>query len=70
MPDGGAVVLAEEMRAEFVDVELAELAEKIANIGIRAMESLRNDVDLRPIAGRQYDCLADVVSLRKPVDPA
>ena len=65
MPDGGAVVLAEQVRAQLVDVEFAEFAQEVPDVGIRAVEALGDDVHLGAIARRQHDRLTDVVPLRQ-----
>ena len=48
--DGGVVVLAVQVRVQLVGVEVAELAEEVADVGVRAVEALGHRVHLGAVA--------------------
>ena len=64
----GGVMLAVEVRGEFVDAETAELAEQVADVAVGAVEQLGDHVHLGAIAGRQDDRFAHVVALSESAD--
>ena len=58
-------MLAVQVRDQFVDRQVAELAEEVAHVAVRAVEQLGDDVDLGAVARRQHDGFADVVTHRQ-----
>ena len=66
--DGGGVVLAVEVGRQFVDGQIADLAEEVPHVAVGAMEQLGDDVDLGAVARGEYDGLTDVVTNRKSGD--
>jgi len=59
-------MLAVEVRGELVDREVADLAQKISDITIRAVKQLGDDIHLGAVACGEDDGLTYVVALRKP----
>ncbi len=57
------VVLAVQVRSEFVDTEIAQLAQQVTDVAVGAVEQFGDDVHLGPIAGGQDHCFAHVVAL-------
>ncbi len=63
MRDRRGVVLAVEMRRQFVDGQVTELAQEVADVTVGAVEEFGHDVDLGPVARRQHHGLTHVVAL-------
>ena len=68
MSDRRLVVLAVQVRSEFVGREPTEFAEELAQVAVGTMELLGDGVHLGAVAGRQHDGLADVRTRHQSVD--
>ena len=69
VPHGGVVVLGVQVRVQLVGRDVAEIAQEVTDVGVRAVELLGDGVDLGAVAGAQHDDLADVVAPRQPGRP-
>ena len=63
MIDRSGVVLTVEVRGQFVDTEIAELAQEIADVAVGAVEQFGDHVHLGAVARGQHDRFANVVPL-------
>ena len=66
--DGSVVVLAVEVGVQFVGVEPAEIAEEVADVGVRVVEAFSDDVDLGAVARAQHDRFANALASNQTGD--
>ena len=64
--DGRFVVLREQIRVQLVGREVADVAQEVADVGVRAVELLGDRVHLGAVARAQHRDLADVVAGGEP----
>ena len=62
MTNGSIIMLAINMRGQFIGRETAEVAKEIAQVAIGAMKFFCHCVHLGAVAGRQHHDFADVGS--------